>query len=130
MQIVQEQPPFVDQLGKVFRLPEGAIFTFGDVIYNPSGNPIDQPLLMHEGTHSLRQGNDPSGWWQKYIKDDKFRLGEELLAYRVQYGEAKKYIKDRNALAKYLFRLAGDLSSAMYGNVVTRSEALKLIKMT
>lgn len=129
LKIVQEQPPIIDKLNRVFRLPKGAIFTFGGVIYNPSGNTIDLPLMRHEETHSVRQGNDPAGWWQRYLSDSKFRFGEELLAYRIQYGEVKKLIRDRNALFRYALRLAGDFSGPMYKLPISKGEALKLIRM-
>jgi len=37
--------------------------------------------------------------------------------------------KTANRLAMYLWRLAKDLSSAMYGSVISHREAMKLIKM-
>ena len=129
LKIVQEQPPFVSELGKVFRLPESAVMTVGNILYNPSGNLIDNALMRHEEAHSIRQGNKPDEWWQRYLSDDKFRFGEELLAYKIQYQEAQKHIKDRNALFRYALRLAGDFSGPMYKLPISRSEALKLIRM-
>ena len=129
MKIVQEQPLFRDEVGKMFRLPEGAIFTYGDVIYNPSGRRIDEALLKHEETHSKQQGNHPDLWWQKYLTDTAFRAAEEVEAYRVQYQHAKKVIHDRNKLFRYLYMLATDLSGSMYGNVFTHSEAIQTIKI-
>src|SRR3990167_7609819 len=129
LKIVQEQPPIIDKLGKVFRLPEGAVFTFGNVLYNPSGNLIDNALMKHEEAHSIRQGKNPDEWWRRYLSDDKFRFGEELLAYKIQYQEAQKYIKDRNALFRYALRLVGDFSGPMYKLPISKGEALKLIRM-
>ena len=127
MQVVQENPPFIDELGNVFRLPEGAVFTFGEVIYNPSGNIISKPLMKHEEHHSRQQGIDPQAWWERYLKDSDFRLAQEVPAYQLQYREAKKYIKDKNSLFQYVLNLANDLSSQMYGNCITKSEAIKVI---
>ena len=128
MREVQEQPPFYDELGKTFRLSEGTIFTFGDVIYNPSGNPISKPLYKHEEQHSKQQGGNPKEWWARYIKDPDFRLSQEVSAYQVQYKESKKHIKDRNELHRYLRRLASDLSSPLYGDCISFSEAYDAIK--
>ena len=102
--------------------------TYGDVIYNPSGNNISLPLLRHEETHSKQQGNDPKGWWVKYLNDKEFRLSQEIPAYQVQYKEARKLIKDRNKLFKYAVSLAKDLSSEMYGNAISFGEAIKQVR--
>ena len=128
MKIVQEQPKIIDQARRVFRLPQGAIFTMGDVIYNPSGNLIDLPTMRHEEIHSRQQGNYPEKWWQRYFNDKDFRKGQELEAYRTQYKEAKKLIKDRNALFRYVLKLAHDFSSDMYGLNISKDEALRLIR--
>ena len=128
LRIVQEQPPIIDTARRVFRLPEGAIFCWGDTLYNPSGNLIDFPTMKHEETHSKQQGNDPDKWWQRYFTDNNFRKGQELEAYRVQYKEAQKLIKDRNALFRYVLRIAGDFASEMYGLNMSKGEALNLIK--
>ena len=128
MKIVQEQPPIRIEADKVFRLPPGAIFTYGDVIYNPSGNPIDLPLYKHEEVHSKQQGDTPDIWWVRYLNDNAFRISQEIPAYQAQYKEAKKYIKDRNQLASFAMALAKDLSSAMYGNAIDFQTALKKIR--
>ena len=128
MRIVQEQPPFIDELGKVFRLPESVVFTFGEIVYNPSGRDIDLPLMRHEEVHSKQQGEDPGKWWKRYIADPAFRLSQEIPAYKVQYKEMKKYIKDRNKLSAYAMALARDLSGDIYGRMIKADEAYKLIR--
>lgn len=128
MRVVVEQPPFADALGKIFRLPEGTLCTFGDIIYNPSNNPIDMPTMFHETVHSIQQGSNPQKWWERYLKDAAFRIGEEVPAYQIQYKEAGNFIKDRNELFKYLMRLAKDLSGEQYGNMMTVQGAVDAIK--
>lgn len=128
MKIVYEQPPIRDELGKVFRLPDTAIFTFGDTIYNPGRNPIDPFLMAHEEAHSRQQKDDPSGWWQRYLADIPFRVSQETEAYRVQYRAAKKVIKDKNQLFNFAKRLAEDLSGEQYGSVISFSSALRQIR--
>lgn len=128
MRIVQEQPPIFLEANKVFRLPKGVVMTYGDILYNPSGNEISIPLLKHEELHSQQQGTNPKEWWAKYLKDKDFRLSQEIPAYRTQYQEAKKHIKDRNKLFDYAVALAKDLSSAMYGSAISFQEALKSIR--
>ena len=104
------------------------VFTYGDTIYNPHGGFVDAGLEAHELVHAIRQGEDPEAWWVQYFKDPKFRFDEELKAYRVQYGYMHNFIKDRNELARFLMRIAGDLSGTMYGSMCSQSEAMKLIK--
>lgn len=128
MRILVEQPPIIDDARKVFRLPEGAIFTYGDVIYNPSGNLIDEPLMKHEEHHSKQQGERPELWWQRYLQDIDFRCSQEISAYQISYQSAKTFIRDRNKLHTYLMSLAMDLSGPMYGSIITFSEAYEAIK--
>lgn len=128
MKIVFENPPIIDEARNLLRLPPGAVFTFGDVLYNPSHAVLDEPLYKHEEHHSEQQGNDPQGWWIDYLKSSDFRLSQEIPAYQIQYQTARKYIKDRNRLNTYLISLAMDLSSPMYGSVMTFQDAYTAIR--
>lgn len=103
-------------------------YAYGRFLYNPSGNEIQVNLKIHEEVHMIRQNPDPDEWWDKYLKDPVFRLEEEILAYQKQYKYAKMMIKDRNELFKFLNRLANDLSSPMYGSIISKTEALKKIR--
>lgn len=128
MEIVFEQPPFIDKARNVFRLPEGVVFTFGNKIYNPSKRRIDEHLYAHEAHHSEQQGENPMEWWARYLKDPAFRASQEIPAYQLQYQSAKKISKDRNKLHAYLVLLAKDLSGEMYSDLMTFNEALDAIK--
>lgn len=105
------------------------VWTFRDTIYNPHNAPIDKPLAAHEATHCLQQGDSPATWWDRYFTDEQFRFEQEVEAYRNQYQEAKKHIKDRNQLYRYLRVLAGDLASPMYGSICTVQQAIDKIKV-
>lgn len=123
-------PPNIEEIKKVFKVSDNTVYTYGDKIYNPKGNDIDLALLAHENTHSIQQeelGVDK--WWQKYLVDGKFRLAQELQAYQIQYRYYCKEVKDRNRRFRFVVRLADDLSSAMYGNIISKSEAIRLIKI-
>ena len=108
--------------------PETVIFTYGDTIYVPSGNPLPEDLIEHESLHTKQQGDDPDAWWERYIKDEDFRIDQEAKAYGKQYAYLCKQHKDRNAQARILMNLARILSGPLYGNVLKHSEAMKLIK--
>lgn len=129
MKFSKEKPAIFDKLHKAFGVEWGGslVIAYKDTIYHSL--PLDPSVIVHENVHLLRQGKDPDTWYENYIRNSKFRFGEELLAYRAQYDYLKDVIKDRNEVARELFRLASDLSGKMYGNVVSHREALKLIGM-
>ena len=112
---------------------EGVIYTYGAVIYNPSGGEIPHHLLVHEMTH-MRQQNfndeDAKKWWERYFLEPHFRIQQESEAYANQYSQICREIHDRNHQVRILYDLAGMLSGPIYGNVITHMGALKLIKKT
>ena len=130
MKILIQLPPNWDQiLNSGMRPdPQNTVFTVGDTIYNPSGREIPDHLIVHEEIHSEQQGDNPKGWWNRYITDPYFRVDQEVKAYATQYWFICKGLKDKNARYKVLYQLAESLSSVRYGAVVTRTAAMKLIK--
>lgn len=104
----------------------GVLFCFGDTIYNPHSVPIHESIMGHEQVHSVRQGTDPVGWWRRYLSDPQFRFEEELLAHQVEYlywhNTGNRLVRRRN-----LSLIADRLSGALYGKVVSKAEAKKLI---
>lgn len=134
MKVSYEQPPVWDQANKLFKLEElkiGAVFTYGDTIYNPSSIALTPELIRHEETHMEQQqanSDVAKAWWKRYIQDPQFRLEQEAEAYAAQYKLFCQIHKDRNKQARYLYQIAGLLASPMYGNIVTRTEAQSMIK--
>lgn len=101
----------------------GVIFSYGDVIYNPSGTGITRELMAHEGVHGERQlacEGGPDGWWQQYLDSKEFRLREELLAHRAEYLAARRRHGPRPA---DLRNIAGRLASELYGHLLTTAQA-------
>lgn len=129
MNIVNSAPPNYKDIVSVFpaAAKPGVIFTYGDTIYNPSGGPISDPLMAHEGIHCGRQGTEVKKWWSKYLVDPEFRLAEELPAHRAEYRAFKTICSDRNAINSYLIEVANRLSSPLYGAVITQWKARKEI---
>ena len=105
MKFSKEKPPIFDRLHKAFGVEWGGdlVIAYGDTIYHT--NKLDPSVIVHESVHLKRQGKDPNGWYESYIRDKKFRFGEELLAYRMQYQFLKETIRDRNEFARHWFRL-------------------------
>ena len=124
MKILKDYPPNYRQIKEKFNPPIRAVFTYGDTLYCPSSDKIPPDLLVHETVHSLQQGRQPEIWWDAYFKDPTFRLNEELKAYRNQF---QFYKKKNKAWMPFLKRIASDLSSPMYGNIISYKEAMSKI---
>ncbi len=132
MKIYQDKQKYFPNLLKVarkldvhFRDLDRTVFAYGDTIY--SDFPISSNLLAHELTHIFQQikmGADI--WWEKYLKNKKFRLSQEVEAYQQQYKVIEN--SDSDNASYYLDKLARDLSGKLYGFIVSYDEAVKLIK--
>ena len=128
MKIIIDYPPNFKAIEKKFGpLSESVIFTYGDTIYSPQQGSLSDHLIVHEEVHSKQQGNDPKGWWKRYLKDDNFRLEQEVEAYKAQYQSFKRAHGDKNLHIRFLHKIAADLSGKMYGSLVTHREAMNLI---
>lgn len=132
MRIAHERPPNFEEISKAF--PEvltkrGVIFTYGEVMYNPDGMPIDEALAFHEAVHAEQQrkfgGADK--WWREFIANGAFRRREELEAYRAQYRRFCELNKSRERQMIVLHRISLNFASEQYGSIITHAEAMKLI---
>lgn len=129
MQIKAEYPPNIAEIRKYLVPDEKAVFAFGDVIYNPSGQDLDADLEFHENVHKIQQKNftSPEIWWTAYLLDSSFRLSQEVEAYAKQYD----FIK-RHTPAKYYEACLEDfseaLSSPMYQLDISKDQARTLIR--
>ena len=124
MKIVKAFPPNYAELVRVFPIRGKAIyFCYGDTVFNPSGTVIDGPLRAHEAVHSRRQGNDPAAWWRRYIDDKHFRLDEELLAHRAEFGARLLCGQGRKSAEGLALRLSSDI----YGKMISYASALAFI---
>lgn len=115
-------PPNYKEIRKHFPNADfnnGIVFTYFPNIYIKGH--IYEDLLVHEQTH-LKQQNSlfetPDSWWKKYIEDPKFRIQMEIEAYHNQY----------KCNPSLLNKLARDLSSALYGNLIDYKLAEHYIK--
>ena len=123
MEILDKNPPNWSEI-KVLNPPKTTVFCYGDTIFNPSGGEVPEDVIFHEQVHSDRQGNDPKGWWLKYINDRDFRLKEEVLAFGGQYAFIKRHYPSQ-AHKQALFELATNLSTNYgFGFGYPQAEAL------
>lgn len=111
--------PLMDLYKEHFNITNHTVFAYDNDIYTNSVLP--DYLIVHEETH-LRQQNDVGldNWVDKYINDKDFRLEMELEAYRAQL----KFVKDLNRRKRMLFICAKDLSSSLYGNIISLTDAM------
>jgi hypothetical protein len=137
MSVVIDLPPNLDAIDKVIpgvkrNVMKGApiYFCYGDKIYNPSGVTIAIQLIAHECVHALQtiDAGGPEKWWDRYLNNRQDRLDFELEAHCVEY---EKFIKDNPARAfrrRYLASCAERLAGPLYGNMLKKDEAKRLIK--
>lgn len=128
MQILKEFPPNIEAIRKRFLLSGNEIFAYGDTIYSPGGVDLPDSLLRHEEVHEKQQGDDPEGWWARFLKDDKFRLDQEMEAHIVEYQTICKKVTDRNERVKAAAHVAHKIASATYGRMISYRKAMDIIR--
>lgn len=127
--VMETWPPNINEIRAALGpVPKNAVFAWGDVIFNPSGEKILEPLRIHELTHTAQQGKDIAGWWKLYLEDKDFRFTQELEAFSNEYNCYRTIHKNREAAFRCLHSCAERLSAKHYGSMVSMSEAFKLIK--
>jgi hypothetical protein len=128
VRIVQGFPPNIQEIKKKFPITVNTVYAYGSVLYNPSGQPILDDCMAHEETHQRQQqsiGIDE--WWNLYLNNEGFRLTQEVEAYREQY----RFISanfSRDVRRSALQKLAKDLSSPLYGDIIKKRDAEELIE--
>lgn len=128
MLIVRSFPPNYAKIEAALNPPKGAIFCYGDTIYNPHGEMIHEALRDHEEVHSNQQRGDIEGWRDRYIADPVFRLEQEIPAHQKEYAYFFNGTASRNKRRLILRVLARRLSGKFYGNIVSFEKAKSLIK--
>ena len=132
-EVINQRPPIYESViasGLRFN-PESVLFAYDGKIWNPGGQELPTHLIAHEGVHLAQQDSYNGGcdaWWGRYLTDPYFRIGQEAEAYATQYAFICGYVKDRNQRSRVLQDLAHYLSGPMYGNTISLSAAVKMIK--
>ena len=129
MVIKQDYPPNIEEIKKHFKIRHDVVYTYGDTLYSPQGANIPKHLMIHEETHSKEQLSlTPELWWKKYFEDPTFRLEQELMAYKNQLNSIRKDTKNWSKMAFYTAAIARDLSSELYGNIISFEGAVKKLQ--
>lgn len=126
---VHEKPEIYDSLKEKFDIDwdNGVIITYGNKIY--SKFQLDYLKQIHELTHVRQQlAYGVQKWWNEYVDNPKFRLEQELEAYRNEVAALFRKSKDREFRGRYMTQCAKDLSSAMYGNMIEYMNARTLLR--
>lgn len=127
-EIRHERPPNYDLIAAVLPVPEGAIFAYDNVIYVPSGGELTDALIAHEEVHFRQQGDDPDGWWDRYLTDASFRMYQELEAHRAEWRHMIRGLKDRELRHRYLMFVARKLVDPMYDGGWKLNQAMRMIR--
>src|SRR5581483_923063 len=125
-------PPNIRKIRKAFpdMDPKQTLFAHNNIMYNPGKMRVSPDMFAHEEVHCKQQLEFEGGanaWWDKYIEDAKFRLEQEIPAYRKQYEVICDMIKVERVRMILLGRLATQLASKMYGSLLKKNEAMELI---
>lgn len=105
---------------------DGIIIAYGENIH--CKYKVSRHKYVHEKVHckqQLKYGIDR--WWGKYIKDKKFRLEQELEAYRKEKDYIESNIRDINLKKEMMDSILNDISSSIYGDIISYEEAKQLI---
>lgn len=108
------------------------VIAWRGAIYIPTGrgaHELGPDVAVHEAHHlkqQLRYGSSFM-WWIKYRLSRKFRLQEELEAYRTQYLYGSRIIPDFKGRTIYLRELAEGMAGPTYGLGITIPQAMDLI---
>lgn len=126
-EIIMGFPPNIEQIRETFELSGNEIFAWDNIIYAPSKS-LPAWLVQHEIVHFRQQNGDPESWWERYLTDTQFRIDQEIPAHKEEYRVFCLFEKDKNKHIKKKIELARRLSSKMYGNMMTMSQAMEVLQ--
>lgn len=127
--IIIGYPPNIDEIDKVLHVKgrDTIIYTYGDTIYVPGAFELTQDLIDHEMTHvSQQSAMGADEWWDRYLKDVEFRIDQEVEAYKVQLSTINA-TSNRKVRREAKSFMASTLASNMYGNMLTKKQAERLL---
>ena len=118
----QKHFPYLQEFKQNFPITENTIFVFDKYIY--TNNTLPDDIVIHEIAHLKRQQEvGAKEWIQNYITIPEFRLNEEKIAYLHQLRAVKKSTDDREELFNIMHESAMNISSGLYGKMISYQEA-------
>lgn len=129
MVVVEGMPPMADAILAAFPFARGkkVLYCWGRTIYASNGAICGPEKVAHETIHAIRQGDDVEGWWLRYMKDEAFRLAEEVPAHIAEYVYLCESESGRAARRRHLSIIASNLASPLYGRLLTVEKAKRVI---
>lgn len=116
--------PWLQEYKYKFAVTDKTIFAGGDSIY--TNYPLRRDIYIHEVEHLKQQAKHGLvEWVYDFLEYPEFRLKQELGAYRAQL----RSIKDRNQRNLVRIESAQNLSSALYGSIISYQEAFEQLKV-
>lgn len=103
------------------------IITWGDTAYCKTE--LNASLVEHERVHTEQQSRNKLiglWWWVRYIYSPAFRLSQEIPAHIAEYRTAIRGVSSQRR-AYFLDFISERLSGPLYGNVMTRDAAKRLL---
>lgn len=132
VKVVHAYPPNFAAIKAVFpkAASPGVLFTYGDTVYNPSGIKIPPQLIAHERVHIAQQQQTLADlWWSQYLWSAEFRLDQEIPAHQAEYRYLLEHgVTNRALRRRHLPRIAKRLSGPLYGHLIGREKAIRLLK--
>jgi len=135
-EVVHDFPPNVEKIATVLGYAmstHGVVFAYDGKIYFPQGADgetiLPEDIFVHEAVHHRQQDEfgNVEAWWDEYLADIRFRLDQELEAYRAQLAYIDEH-HNRDSRRWYEKELAKQLSSSRYGNILSQKKALKALR--
>lgn len=120
----QSEFPLMEEYKKVFEIDDNTIFALFPSIY--TNHQLRPDIMIHEMTHLSQQTKiGLKEWVYDFLESPRARLEFEIQAYKAQL----KSIKDRNQRDLIRRESARNLSSALYGNIISYSDAFNKLKV-
>lgn len=127
-EIVNNWPPNIKAIRAVLPVTRDNIFAYGGKIYSPGAYKLDPALIAHERVHFGQQGADSDGWWERFLRDKKFRLAQEIPAHQAEWQHFLGLNPGRKQRRVRLKQMAKRLSAPMYGRLISTAKAKKVIQ--
>lgn len=128
-EVVNENPPNIEEIAKHFPIGRHVVYAYGNKIFNPNHLVLRPSILLHEQVHLNQQGDNPEGWWHRYIEEPQFRLDQEFEAHLAEY-RAMLYhaTSNRHEQRAALKVVARKLASPLYGKLISVQKAARALK--
>lgn len=118
----QNEFPLMDKYKARFPITYETIFAYDNDIY--TNYKLSQDLLIHENVHLEQQNRiGLDKWVDGFLNDDAFRLEMEIEAYKKQIAS----ISDPNKRRKLIMICAENISSDLYGGIISLSDAFDIL---